>query len=94
MAISNKQARKILKIEMYKSGYGTHHYYVTYTGEWDDKALINAVDCYNYSEEVQGEVTDEVHEQYKDKKCNFGGYVELISNNDGVKKARLGVYYD
>lgn len=81
--ISN--ARKILTYRQYKSGEGTHHYDVKYTGEWEDWELINAVDTGKTDNPTREELTGNF---------NYGGYVERIYETEDVKRARVGVYYD
>lgn len=82
--------REILDIDKYKPNqYGTHYFYVKYKGDFDDLVLINACDTY-----TSGEIDDKKYEYLSNNKFNWGGFVEPISDIDGVKKARVGVYYD
>lgn len=76
--------RKILVANLFKTGYGTHHYDVKYKGEWDDEELITAIDNKAYDNPTAEQLVP----------CHFGGYVEKHYSNEGITRATVGVYYD
>lgn len=81
--------RKIIHSRLLKTGYGTHHYYVEYTGDWNETTLINCLDANIFAP------TDEEYEKYSEEMCmNFGGYVEKLSTGNGITTAKVGIYYD
>ena len=83
-------SRKILAVKPLKSGCGTHHYEIKYQGEWDDTALINAIDTKSY------EPDEERYQELLTKIYNFGGYVDIVyeDKKEDIYKAYAGVYYD
>ena len=77
--------RHILSADLFNSGFGTHHYKVSYTGEWEDLDLITAVDKGLYDNPTEEQLSTYGH---------YGGYVSEKTTKDGVTAAEVGVYYD
>ena len=81
--------REIIHSRLLKTGYGTHHYYVIYTGDWNETTLINCLDIKLFKP------TEEEYKEYSEvTNMNYGGYVNIISERNGITTAKVGIYYD
>lgn len=81
--------REIIHSRLLKTGNGTHHYKIKYTGDWDAKALVNCLDAKLFKP------TDKEYKEYSEATdMNYGGYVNIISEENGITTAKVGIYYD
>ena len=77
--------RHILNADLFTTGYGTHKYNVSFTGEWSDLDLITAVDKQLYNNPSEEQLKNYSH---------YGGNVKREKESNGVITAIVEVYYD